>query len=153
MQFSILESRACHFVVMASIKVLGCPSTNEGNFLELIKLLAKTESLLEQHVLLSGRNANYLSPDIQNDLIQSLSAQVLSNIVAEIKEAVYFAVIVDDSTIDISRTDQFSLSLRYVTANGDAVERFVQFSELPGTKAEVLFNNQNLFQQSKTWSC
>ena len=129
---------------------LGCPSTNEGNFLELMKLVAKYDSLLEQHLLTSDRNATYLSPDIQNELIQSLSAQVLSNIVSEINEARYFAVIVD-STIDISRIDQFSLSLRYVTANGDAVERFIQFSELPGAKAEDCFIV--FFQQSKTWGC
>ena len=116
---------------------LGCPSTNEGNFLELMKLLAKYDSLLEQHLITSDRNATYLSPDIQNELIQSLSAQVLSNIVSEINEARYFAVIVD-STIDISRIDQ---SLRYVTANGDAVERFIQFSELPGAKAEGFLNS------------
>ena len=67
-----------------------------------MKLLAKYDSLLEQHLLTSDRNATYLSPDIQNELIQSLSAQVLSNIVSEINEARYFTVIVD-STIDISR--------------------------------------------------
>ena len=119
---------------------LGCLSTNEGIFLELMKLLAKYDSLLVQHLLTSDRDATYLSPDIQNELIQSLSAQVLSNIVSEINEARYFAVIVD-STIDISRIDQFSLSLRYVTANCDAVERFIQFSELPGAKAEDFFNS------------
>ena len=43
-------------------------------------------------------------------------------------------------TIDISRIDQFSLSLRYVTENGNAVERFIQFSELPGASAEDFFN-------------
>uniref|UniRef100_A0A452GX58 DUF4371 domain-containing protein n=1 Tax=Gopherus agassizii TaxID=38772 RepID=A0A452GX58_9SAUR len=118
---------------------LGSPSTNEGNFLELIKLLAKNDTLLEQHLLQSDRNATYLSPDIQNDLIQSLSAELLSKIVAELKVAKYFALIVD-STIDISRTDPFSLSLRYVTVNGDAVERFIQFSELPGASAEDFFN-------------
>ncbi|KAM9119888.1 zinc finger MYM-type protein 1-like isoform 2-T2 [Pangshura tecta] len=118
---------------------LGSPSTNEGNFLALIKLLAKSDTLLEQHLLRSDRNATYLSPDIQNDLIQSLSAELLSKIVAEIKVAKYFAIIVD-STIDISKTDQFSLSLRYVTVNGDAVERFIQFSELPGASAEDFFN-------------
>ena len=108
---------------MTEYQGLGCPSTNESNFFELIMLLAKYDLLLEQHLLTSDRNATYLSPDIQNELIQSLSVQVQSNIVSEIKESRYFAVIVD-STIDISRIYQFSLSLRYVTANGDAVERF-----------------------------
>ena len=100
-----------------------------------MKLLAKYDSLLEQQLLTSDRNATYLSHDIQNQLIQSLSAQVLSNIVCEIKEARYFAVIID-FTIDVSGIDQFYLSLGYVTANGDAVERFIHFSELPGAKAE-----------------
>lgn len=118
---------------------LGSPDTNEGNFLELIKLLAKNDATLEHHLQLSDRNATYLSPDIQNDLIQSVSAQVLSHIVDEINVAKYFAVIVD-STIDISRTDQFSLSIRYVTVKGDAVERFIKFCDLPGASAEDFFN-------------
>ena len=58
-------------------------------FLELMKLLAKYDSLLEQHLLTSDRNATYFSPDIQNELRQSLSAQVLSKRVSEIKEARY----------------------------------------------------------------
>ena len=65
---------------------LGCPNRNEGNFLELMNLLANYDSLLEQHLLTSDRNSTYLSPDIQNELIQSLLAQVLSNMVSEIKE-------------------------------------------------------------------
>ena len=65
---------------------LGCPNTNEGIFLELMNVLANYDSLLEQHLLTSDRNSTYLSPDIQNELIQSLLAQVLSNMVSEIKE-------------------------------------------------------------------
>ena len=49
---------------------LDCSSTNEGNFLELMTLLAKYDSFLEQHLLTSNRNATYLSPDILNELIQ-----------------------------------------------------------------------------------
>ena len=73
---------------------LGSPETNKGNFLELIKLLAKNDIALEQHLLLGDRNATYLSPDIQNDRIQSISSEILSKIVHEIKVATYFAVII-----------------------------------------------------------
>ena len=52
----------------------------------------------------------------------------------------YFAVIID-STIYKSRIYQCCLSLRYITANGDAVERFIQFSKLPGAKTEHFFNS------------
>ena len=118
---------------------LGCPSVNEGNFLELIKLIAKNNTLLEQHLSKGDRNATYLSPGIQNELIQSLSNEILSLIKAEVMDAKFYAIIAD-STIDIARCDQFSLTLRYVTAQGDAVERFIQFSELPGGSAEDFFN-------------
>ena len=117
---------------------LGDPTLNEGNFLELIKLLSKKDDLLKQHLIFGDRNATYLSPDMQNDLIKSISAQIVKKIVGEIKKAGYFAVIVD-STIDISRVDQFSLSVRYVTEHGDAIERFIQFCELPEASAEVFF--------------
>ena len=47
----------------------------------------------------------------------------------EVKDAVFYSVIVD-STIDISRVDQFSLSIRYVNKSGKSVWPFIKFDEL-----------------------
>ena len=56
-----------------------------------------------------------------------------------VKAARHFSVIVD-STIDISNTDQMSLSLRYVDGAGAPMERFIKFAELPDGSAESFFD-------------
>ncbi|XP_059142925.1 angiopoietin-2-like [Physella acuta] len=47
---------------------LGEAILNEGNFLELIKLISKKDDLLKQHLLFGDRNATYLSPDMGSNL-------------------------------------------------------------------------------------
>ena len=89
----------------------GSSDLNEGNFLELLKLLSKYDSILADHLAFSKRNETYLSHQIQDELIRALADQLLSKIKDQLVVAKYFAVIVD-STIDISRVDQFSFTLR-----------------------------------------
>ncbi|XP_059140975.1 uncharacterized protein LOC131928846 [Physella acuta] len=50
---------------------LGESTLNEGNFLELIKLISKKDDLLKQHLLFGDRNATYLSPDAVSSNIQT----------------------------------------------------------------------------------
>uniref|UniRef100_H2ZYG6 TTF-type domain-containing protein n=1 Tax=Latimeria chalumnae TaxID=7897 RepID=H2ZYG6_LATCH len=109
-----------------------CGSQNEGNYLQLLKLLAKYDALLAQHIKTSKRNETYLSHHIQNDFIHALATEVLSAINHEVQEAKFFSVIVD-STIDIGHVDQFSLSLW-------AIEHFITFHDLPGSSAEDFFH-------------
>ena len=59
---------------------LGPSNINEGNFLELIKMLSKHDLFLEKHLHTSDRNATYLSPQIQNELIECLAKEMLSKI-------------------------------------------------------------------------
>lgn len=54
MQFSFWENRVWHSAGHREYLGLGSPSTNEGNYLELIGLLAKNDTLLEQHLLQSN---------------------------------------------------------------------------------------------------
>lgn len=108
---------------------LGAPDSNEGNFLQLLKLLAHYDSILEQHLM------NPVSHQSQNELIAALASETLSTIMDEVKAAKFFSVIVD-STIDI---DPFSLSLRYVTKTGNSIERFVKL-KLPESFYDLLTN-------------
>ncbi|KAJ8364351.1 hypothetical protein SKAU_G00131820 [Synaphobranchus kaupii] len=118
---------------------LGAPSSNEGNFLELLKLLAQYDALLEEHMRNPAGRVTYLSHQSQDELISALASETLSSIVTEVKAAKFYSVIVD-STIDITRIDQFSLSLRYVTETGNSIERFIQFEELPSSNADAFYN-------------
>ena len=116
----------------------GTVKGNEGNFLELVKLMAKYDSILAEHIKYTNRNESYISHQIQNDFIAALAKRVTTVIVDEVKAAKFYSVIID-STIDIGRVDQLSLSLRYVTSEGNAVERFIMFAELPGASAEEFY--------------
>jgi hypothetical protein len=113
-------------------------SVNEGNFLETCKLLSKYDAVLAKHISESKRNETYFSHTIQNEIIHAMAQETLKCIVNEVKESKYYSIIVD-STIDISKIDQFSLSVRYVNRNGHAQESFICFEELPGATADDFF--------------
>ncbi|KAJ8031904.1 Zinc finger MYM-type protein 1 [Holothuria leucospilota] len=111
---------------------------NEGNFLELVKLLSKYDGILANHIATAQMNASYLSPQIQKEFISTLASNVRSSIISEVKSAHYYGVILD-STIDISHVDQFSVCLRYVDEQFTIQERFILFTEIKKSDAKTLF--------------
>lgn len=75
---------------------LGAPSSKEGNFLDLQKLLARYDALLEEHMRNPvGRRVSYLSHQSQNELIAALANETISHIVSEVKAAKFNSVTVD----------------------------------------------------------
>ena len=129
-------------------------TSGNGNFLQIVELLASYDDVLKQLVNKSHSNRiTYLSPQIQNELISLLARNVRSTITSEIRDAPYFAIMLD-TTQDISKVDQLSMVIRYLTLmqnneNGASVpvckvnERFLGFIELKdqtseGIKTELL---------------
>ena len=91
-------------------------SENRGNFLELLRLLAKYDPVIRNHLIRNRENprsVSYMSHDIQNEFISLLAQKVRSQILEEVKQAKYFGIIID-STPDISHVEQLSEVLRYV---------------------------------------
>ena len=66
---------------------LGAPDINEGNFLELLKLLARYDAITEQHLSSSAGHVSYLSHQTQNELISAIACEVMSTIINYIKTA------------------------------------------------------------------
>ncbi|GFW83965.1 zinc finger MYM-type protein 1 [Trichonephila clavipes] len=90
-------------------------STQRGNFLNVIDLLAKYDPLLNVH--LSGKRIQkYLSPKIQNELVAIIGSIIKENIVKHIWKCSFFSIILD-TTQDISKKDQLSIIIRYVTTD------------------------------------
>ncbi|CAJ0947396.1 unnamed protein product, partial [Ranitomeya imitator] len=118
---------------------LGDQDVNEGNFLELLKLLAQYDTVLENHLKNPVGRVTYLSLESQNELISALASETMCTIVQDVKAAQFFSVIVD-SAIDIKRSNQFSLSLRYVTNSRNSIDRFIKFEELPDGHAESFYD-------------
>ena len=86
-------------------------SRNQENFLKTLKLFANYSTVINEHIFgtqLSKKDmTTYLSPTIQNELIELLGKKVKDLILEEIKTAKYFSILLD-STPDVSHIDQMT---------------------------------------------
>ena len=110
-------------------------SLNRGNFLELLELMSRSSPDLKRH--LQGRT-HYTSPSSQNAMISLIGDNIQRTIVKEAKESGMFAVICDE-TVDLSKVEQMSVCIRYVTNSLQVRERFLGFWPLARTDGESLF--------------
>ena len=116
---------------------------------------AKYDTLLEKHLQSAQENprsVSYLSPTIQNEFIHLLSAIVRSNLLADIRKAKYYRILVD-STSDLEHREQLSRVIRYVdvTFKSKKViikEAFLGFIEVQAKDAasleDVIIESLNL---------
>ncbi|XP_071735708.1 uncharacterized protein [Rutidosis leptorrhynchoides] len=99
-------------------------SINEGNFLELLKLIASYNKEVENVVLANApQNAKYISPDVEKEILQIFARNVQQSSRDEIGNA-KFRLIVDESR-DESKKEEMAIVVRFVDRNGHAKERFL----------------------------
>ena len=85
-------------------------SSNQGNFVELVRFRAETDDVLANHLKNSPRNARYTSKTIQNELIEVIGNHIRQGIIDEVKSSKFYTFIADD----VSNKEQLSICLRYV---------------------------------------
>ena len=119
-------------------------SRNQENFLETLKLLQNILQSFKKYLsviqLSSKSMTTYLSPTIQNELIELLGKKVKHLILEEIKAAKYFSILLD-SIPDVSHTDQMALIVRYVKVDSSEVqikESFLNFFQLHRKNADEI---------------
>ena len=113
-------------------------SPNQGNVLEILKLLAKHDQLIKEKLQSMPSNASYKSPEIQNTLLQVMGNLVRKSICQEIKKASIFSILVDE-TKDCSKKEQISISFRYVDIESAMIfERFLTYVHANKLDAESL---------------
>lgn len=104
-------------------------SKNQGNFLELIKLLSTDNAILSSHLLkirnVKGRNRlTFLSNVSQNKILNVLGEMVHGQILQKIKTFGVYSFIIDTTT-DVANLEQFSLIVRFLNEDRDVEERLV----------------------------
>ena len=111
-------------------------SLNEGNFIQLVRFRAETDSILAKNLAESPKNACYTSKGIQNELIDVVGNSIHSEIIAEVHQAKLYSIIADEVT-DVANKEELSLVLRYFF-NNEVKEVFVDFIEVMKITGEVL---------------
>nr|CAI5823593.1 unnamed protein product [Callosobruchus analis] len=115
------------------------PQPSQGNFLNLISLLVKSNSCLKfQLENLKKGQVSYLSKTMQNEIIEIMAKTVRNSILNDIKEAKYYTIMFD-CTPDVSHIEQMSQVIRHVKRSGDVCEikeSFIDFIEVAGKTGE-----------------
>ncbi|XP_045463823.1 zinc finger MYM-type protein 1-like [Harmonia axyridis] len=111
-----------------------CPVENEGNFRARLRFRANSgDEALKKHLEKGSKNALYLSPKTQNEIILALNDIMLKKLIEMVNSAKSSTVLADGTT-DISTQEQASIGVRYLY-NNDIKEDFLQFvpvSDLTG---------------------
>ena len=119
-----------------------------GNFLGVVELLARWDSVLGEHVnkvkISQERSerlqAHYLSHATQNEFILLLGNKVVTTILSERETAKYYSIIVD-GTPDSSHSEQVTFILRYVLKENRSYcikERFLCFTKFEEKTGEAI---------------
>lgn len=124
-------------------------SSNRGNYIELLHLLASKDADLASHLASSTVFAG-TSNRIQNDLIEAIADVLRDDIKEEVSAAQFVAVEVDETT-DITNKAQLSVILRYVSGS-EVKEAFVGFDDVSDDRRATAIANY-VFGVLDNFSC
>ena len=108
---------------------------NPGNFLALLKNYAAAGEALFNHLNTpKAKNATYVLPSTQNDIINIIGYDViLSGIVSEVKAAGGFSVLADE--VSCHNVEHLPICLRFVDSEYNIREEFAAFVKLARVRA------------------
>ena len=105
---------------------------NPGNFLALLHLLASSGCDTLSTQFEASHGASYISPNIQNQIIQCIGDVIRTDIVEAVRKSKFFTVLCDEAS-DSSNKEQMSLVIRYVDEKHNIHEDFIDFLLCPST--------------------
>ena len=100
-------------------------SLSRGNFLSILQFTGRHDQIVQKRLQEGPSNAKYISPQIQNELLDIMGQLVRKEIGDQVRNAGVYAIMADKSK-DISKVEQLSIALRYVI-QGNVYERFVTY--------------------------
>ncbi|CAI0435348.1 unnamed protein product [Linum tenue] len=113
-------------------------SSNRGNFIEFLQLLADHNEEIGRVALdKAPPYAKYISHEIQKQILHVLAKKVRNHIFEEVGNYKY-SIIVDEAS-DESSHEQMAIVLRFVDANGLIQERFFDIVHVENTTSKTLY--------------
>ena len=103
-------------------------------------MISKYNPELKQHLSSpAARNATYVSPSIQNELINIIAYDILQKkLIEEIKDAKFYSILADE--VENHHVEQLPLCIRFVDANHDIREEFLEFGVCKRITGEAIAN-------------
>ena len=137
------NNRHCLFEIIQCIRFLcrqglalrGDDDDQDGNLKQLIHMKAYSDTMLKNWLV--KKDNVYTSPEIQNEIIQTMSLQVLREIIAELQSSPFLTIMIDETT-DSSNMEQVTLVIRHVTEELQVHEEFLGFYAVDSTDATTL---------------
>ena len=117
--------------------------SNEGNFRALLRYRAGGDTNLRHHLEKSAGNALYLSPSIQNEIINCIGTMMTNKVADDVIASdggPCFSILADETT-DITAREQLSICIRHVTDDGNIREDFVGFCDVHDETFDVSFSD------------
>ncbi|XP_066923783.1 52 kDa repressor of the inhibitor of the protein kinase-like [Clytia hemisphaerica] len=106
---------------------IGGTSGEVGNFVELLNNRVRGgDKKLADHMKFAPKNATYIAPQSQNDMIQVCGDVIVEEIVDEVKKNKFYTILCDEVR-DLAGEVLMSLVLRYIDSVCELREDFVKF--------------------------
>lgn len=104
----------------------------------MLTVMANHDSVLKAHLENPClRNATYISPHTQNEIIDIIGKRIIQNsIIKEVIQARFYSIVVDEVTSH--NKEVMPLCVRFVDVHKDIREEFIQFSTLTRVTGEAI---------------
>ena len=138
----------------------GC---NPGNFLSLLHLMAETDEVLRNHLHApEKKNATYLSPQSQNEIINIIGKDFMTinglcdlvvkdfiqnRLLSEIREAKFYSIIADE--VSCHNVEQMPLCMHFVDKENNIREEFLEFVALKRVTGSAI--RTAILEKLKEW--
>jgi len=126
------------FLARQGLALRGDGSEEDGNYLQLLQLLASHDPLISEW--LQKKSYRYTSHKIQYHFLELMAKDILGNISSCLQQSTFATLMIDETT-DMSNVSQAVVMLRYVTDLFHVHEDFIGLYKVPSTDAATLVAN------------
>ena len=129
------------------------PDTDSGNFLAILRLLTKkTQTLKKYFHNPIARKAQYLSPQIQNEIIAIIAYDVLQrDLIDEVKKAKFFTILVGE--VESHHVEQLPICVRFVDKSNDISQEFLELLLGQAVWGQCWSNLRNIYWEMFWKTC